>query len=221
MNADSPAPRGDVIQVPPAGLAEAAEASRATIERGELIVFPTDTVYGIAADTFNEQAILRLFEAKGRPRGMPIPILVASPDNVGVLVHGDLAPYAHTLFDKFWPGALTVIVPRSRALPEAVAGGGATIGLRLPDSDVACGIIEACGGALATTSANLTTQPPACEVADLTSELLAHVALVVDGGRCPGGTASTVLDLTQSPPKVLREGPVSHDALSAILGEVQ
>lgn len=206
-----------IIHAAPETVAEAAQACADAVERGVLIVFPTDTVYGIAADPFNEEAILRLFEAKGRPHGMPIPVLVASADDVDGLVGGALPAGADDLFERFWPGALTVIVPRSQGLPAAVASGGDTIGLRLPDSEIAREIIAACGGALATTSANLTTEPPACEVAELSSELLAHVAVLIDGGRCPGGTASTVLDLTSDPPQVLRDGPVSREELREVL----
>ena len=217
MSAKSSERTPSIIDAAPEAIAEAAEACADAVERGDLIVFPTDTVYGIGADPFSEAAILRLFEAKGRPQGMPIPVLVASAAEVGCVSEGELPAVAAELFERFWPGALTVIVPRSEALPAVIASGGDTIGLRLPDSEIALEIIAACGGALATTSANLTAQPPAREVGELSPELLAHVAVVIDGGPCRGGTASTVLDLTADPPKILREGPVSREELREVI----
>ena len=210
-----------IIHVTSENVAATAETCATAISDGGLIVMPTDTVYGIAADPFNEDAILSIFEAKGRPQDMPIPVLIASTADVARVADAELPPEAAQLFDRFWPGALTVIVPRSERLPAVISAGGDTIGLRLPDDEAARAIIARCGGALATTSANFTTQPPAREISELAPELLAHVAVVVDAGPCPGGTASTVLNLTLDPPKVLREGPISRADLQEVLPALQ
>ncbi len=209
-----------MIAVPPASAAEAAAACAQAVGRGELIVIPTDTVYGLGGDVHNPLAISRIYQAKGRPRELALPVLVASIEDAMRLIGGNPSPAAKSVFERFWPGALTVVVPRSGDIPPAVTGGRPTVGLRLPDSDLARAIIAACGGALATTSANLTTRPPACEVGELTPELLAHVAVVVDGGRCAGGVSSTVLDLSVSPPRVLRAGPISADELREVLPDL-
>lgn len=214
-------PQARVLRVPSAAVADAARACADAVAAGELVVIPTDTVYGIAADTLNESALVKIFEAKGRPQDMPIPVLVASVDDVSGVAAGELSAEARALMERFWPGALTVIVPRAGHLPPVIAAGGDTIGLRLPDCEVARAIIAECGGALATTSANFTTLPPACAVDELAPELLTHIAVVIDSGRCPGGTASTVLDLTTCPPQVLREGPITREQLRELLPDLQ
>ncbi len=209
-----------VIAVPPASAGEAAVACARAIARGELIVIPTDTVYGLAGGVRNPDAIARIYEAKGRPEHMALPVLVASAQDALPLIGGDAAVEAKHLFERFWPGALTVVVQCSEVVPAAVSAGRPTVGLRLPDSDLARTIIAACGGVLATTSANLSGGPPACAVAELPAELLAHVAMVIDAGRCPGGMPSTVVDLSASPPRVLREGPIPAEALREVLPEL-
>lgn len=209
-----------IIAVPPASEEKAAAVCARAVGRGELIVIPTDTVYGISGDVHNPVAISRIYRAKGRPQEMALPVLVASIADAMRLVGGNPPPAAKSVFERFWPGALTVVMPRSEDIPPAVTGGRPTVGLRLPDNDLARAIIAACGGALATTSANLTTHPPACAADELAPELLAHVAVVVDGGRCAGGGASTVLDLSVSPPRVLRAGPISADELREVLPDL-
>lgn len=199
------APR--VVSVAEAGGEAAASAAAEALSEGGLVVLPTDTVYGLAASLEHPRAIAAIYAAKGRPGEMPLPVLVASPEDAEALVPGALEAH-DALLRRWWPGALTVIVATSPRIPAAVTGGGDTVGLRQPDSAIAREILRACGGALAVTSANISGEPPARVVADLPEELLRHVALVVDAGRCPGGIASTVLDLSTAPPRVLREGPV-------------
>ncbi len=209
--------RPRMLTLPPASNDEAAAMCAEVIACGELIVMPTDTVYGLAGDVGNPDAIARIYQAKGRPEHMALPVLVASVQDALRLCGGDAPSEAKHLFERFWPGALTVVVPRSAEVPAAVTGGRATVGLRLPDSDCARAIIAACGGALATTSANVTGRPPACEVGQLPEELLAHVAVVIDAGRCAGRVSSTVVDLSASPPQVLRAGPITAAALREVL----
>jgi len=206
-----------LVRVPPASADEAAAACARAVARGEIVVMPTDTVYGLAGDPRNRDAIRRLYEAKGRPRRMAVPVLVSSVEGAVRLIGGKPSAEARALFDRFWPGALTVVVPRSDDVPAAVTGGRDTVGLRLPANALARSIVAACGGALAVTSANFSFQPPACEVEELADELLAHVTVVVDTGRCEGGLASTVVDLSVSPPRILREGPISAHELREVL----
>jgi len=208
------------IAVPPASVAEAAAACARAIAAGGLIVLPTDTVYGLACDPRNATAIARIYEAKGRPTELALPVLVASADDAAPLVAGQSSGAAGALFARFWPGALTVVLPHAATLPEALTAGKPTIGLRMPDSDLARAIIAACGGALATTSANASGAPPACTPVELPAELLARVAVVVDAGPCPGSVASTVVDLSVEPPRILRAGPVTADDLRSVLPEI-
>jgi len=197
----------------------AREAAQALADGG-LVVMPTDTVYGLAASLEHPCAIEAIFRAKDRPADMPLPVLVASVGEAEALVPGELEAHEE-LLNRCWPGALTVIVGASQKVPREVTAGGDTVGLREPDSDVARAILHAAGGALAVTSANISGAPPACDAEELPDELLQHVALLVDAGRCAGGTASTVLDLSSAPPRVLREGPVGVDELRRMLPDLE
>lgn len=205
------------IPVPPTPIAEVAEACARAIAAGGLIVLPTDTVYGLACAPRDPSAITRIYAAKGRPAELALPVLVASPEDAPALLASPPSQAALALFERFWPGPLTVVLPHAAALPEALTAGRPTIGLRMPASDLACAIIAACGGALATTSANLSGMPPARVPAELPAELLAHVAVVVNAGACPGGVASTVVDLSAEPPRILRPGPVTAEELRTVL----
>ncbi|MFW5866763.1 MAG: L-threonylcarbamoyladenylate synthase [Armatimonadota bacterium] len=208
-----------VVRVADVGIDEAATMAAEALAEGGLAVMPTDTVYGLAASLPRRRAIERIFDAKKRPADMPLPVLVASVAEAEALVPGQLEPHEE-LLSRWWPGALTVIVGSSEQIPQEVTAGGPTVGLREPDSDVARAILHAAGGALAVTSANISGDPPAREVADLPDELLRQVALVIDAGRCAGGTASTVLDLSSAPPRVLRAGPVATDELRRMLPDL-
>lgn len=200
---------GDINEIAP-------RAAR-TLEGMGLIIMPTDTVYGLAASLDSPCAIEHIFEAKRRPREIPLPVLIASTADADKLTREPLSGIARALCDAFWPGALTVIVEANERVPTAVTAGRGTVGLRVPDSDIARAIIAAAGGALAVTSANLSGAEAAVDVASLDAELIAHVGLVVDGGRCPGGTPSTVVDLTGATPTVLREGAIPTAQVLAIL----
>ncbi len=209
-----------IVRVSEIGARDAAAEAAEVLARGELAIMPTDTVYGLAASLDHPEAISAVFRAKNRPADMPLPVLVASADDAHPLVAGSLAPH-EDLLDEFWPGALTVIVPASERVPREVIAGGSSVGLRQPDSDVALAILRAAGGALAVTSANISGQAPACQTSELPRALLDHVEIVIDAGPCPGGTASTVLDLSAAPPRILREGPVTREQLTRRFPDLQ
>jgi L-threonylcarbamoyladenylate synthase len=204
------------VSVSESGLDAAAAAAAEALSAGGLVVIPTDTVYGLAASLQHPEAIRAIFHAKNRPADMPVPVLVASVAEAERLAPGELEAH-EALLRRFWPGALTVIVGSSPLIPHEVTAGRGTVGLRQPDSAVAVAILRAAGGALAVTSANLSGGPPACEAAELADALLRHVALVIDAGHCPGGAASTVLDLSVASPRVVREGPVAREELRELL----
>lgn len=209
-----------VLRVSEHGVDAVARAAAEALGAGELVVMPTDTVYGLAASLRHGAAISEIFRAKQRPADMPLPVLVASIAEAERLAVGELEAHEE-LLRRWWPGALTVIVEAAPQIPSEVTAGGPTVGLREPDSEVARAILHAAGGSAAVTSANLSGDPPATEVSDLPDELLRHVGLVIDGGQCPGGTASTVLDLSCTPPRVLREGPVGVDELRRLLPDLE
>lgn len=190
----------------------ALERAATTLDRGGLVVLPTDTVYGVAARLDRPGAIARLYVAKGRPEERPIPVLIASPGELARLTR-DLPAGAEAFVARFWPGALTVALPRSAAVPDEVAAGGDTVGLRMPDHPFALALIAACGGALAVTSANRSGEPSLRDPAAVVAAIGGAVDLVVDGGVTPGGLASTVIALDEGGPRVLRAGPIGEAAL--------
>jgi L-threonylcarbamoyladenylate synthase len=194
----------------PGALAAALDVIRA----GGLVVFPTDTVYGVGCDLWNPAAIARLYEAKARPRTLAIPVLVASPADVSA-VAADLPPGFSRAVTHFWPGALTLIVPRQSTVPDLLCAGRESIAVRMPDHPVALDLLRRVGGALAVTSANRSGEVATATAEDALEDLAGRVELVLDGGRCPGGTASAIVDLTSEPPRLLRAGALSMAALRA------
>lgn len=184
------------------------------LERGELVVIPTDTVYGLAARLDRPQALERLYVAKGRPADRAIPVLIADADQLSGLTR-DLPGGAEEFAARFWPGPLTIVLPRSAAVPDGVTAGGDTVGVRMPGHPFALALIAGCGGALAVTSANRSGEPSLCEAAAVERSIGASVELIIDSGPTPGGQASTVIALTDPGPIVLREGPIGADALRA------
>ncbi len=187
---------------------DAVAAALAALRRGEPVGVPTDTVYGLAADAADADAIQRLFELKERPADRSIAVLVADVVAAEMLV--ELTPGARRLAERFWPGPLTIVASRRPAAPSYL-GTGDTIGVRLPGDDIMQAI--AGPGPLAVTSANLHGGPTP-STAQGVAELFGALSLVVDGGSRPGAS-STVVDMTGSAPAVLREGPISHEEILA------
>jgi len=184
------------------------------------VVFPTDTVYGVGADLWIDRAVRALYAVKRRPLSMPIPVLVSSPEGVE-RVASLLPPSFSRLVERFWPGGLTLIVPRRKSVPDALCAGGETVAVRMPDHPVALGIIAAMGGALAATSANLSGHPAPRTAQDALGGLACRVPLILDGGVCPGGVASTIIDLASDPAMLLRAGPIPHALLQTLLPGLQ
>lgn len=174
---------------------------------GQLVVFPTDTVYGVGTTPFDETAIERLYQVKERELDKGIPVLLADESDLAQ-VCATLTPEAQRLAAQFWPGPLTLIVPRRPDLPPNLSP-NANIAVRIPDLDVARALIRAAGGALAVSSANLSGQPSTTSGHEAYTVLARRVRVVVDGGPTPGNVASTIVDCTSSPARILREGPLS------------
>ena len=204
-------------EVLPADAEGAVDRAVELLANGELVAFPTDTVYGVGADAFQPKAVSKLFEAKIRPADKPVALLVAPEYDLGIIAR-ELPPEAEVLARRFWPGGLTLVLWRSRAVPDAVTAGGPTVGIRVPDHPVALALIRGLGAPLAATSANLSGRPSPLTAEDVVGQLGDRISLVLDGGRCPGGVESTVLDLTTPTPVVRRSGAISREVLEAALG---
>ncbi len=187
--------------------ATAIVAAADLLRRGLPVVLPTDTVYGVGVLPFDAAAVERLYEVKGRPAEKGIPILLGDVADVAH-VAGIIPSAAAALMAHFWPGPLTLVVPRRPELPANLSPDD-TIAVRVPDHAVARALIRAAGGALATTSANVSGRPPARAADEALAALDGRVAAVLDDGPSPGGVASTVVDCTVDPPVVRRVGPLS------------
>lgn len=193
----------------------ALERAGELLRRGELVAFPTDTVYGIGAHAFMEDAVERLYLVKERPAHLPIPLLLADGAEMEA-VCVDIPPVAWRLAECFWPGGLSLILTRSSAVPDIVTAGGSTVAVRVPDYPLICDLCRQLGAPLAATSANLHGQSPPVSASEVETALGGRVSLILDGGPCQGGVASTVLDLTVSPSSLLRPGPITAAHLAAI-----
>ncbi len=177
------------------------------LRQGDVIALPTDTVYGVGALAFDAQAVAKIYAVKERPANKPIPVFVASTDDLGQ-VCGNIPPDVLSLLKEYWPGALTAILPASSALPGIVTNYGNTVAVRIPNHPVALNLLALLKAPLAVTSANLSGQPPPATPAKIKTQLEGRIPLVLDGGPAVGGVPSTIVDFTQLPPKVLRQGEV-------------
>ena len=193
-------------------------AAMAAVRRGELVVLPTDTVYGIGADAFAPLAVDRLLSAKGRGRDMPVPVLVASPDMAAALVV-ELGATGAALVERFWPGPLTVVARHTPHLAWDLGDSRGTVAVRMPDHELALALIKETGP-LAVSSANRTGSPPAVTVTDAQVQLGDDVAVYLDGGACASSTPSTIVDLTGDSPRILREGALTVDQLRGVLPDL-
>jgi len=192
----------------------ALERANELLREGQLVAFPTDTVYGLGALAFDREAIERIYLVKGRDATRPISVLVGNPAALAEVTAG-MNALAGRLAEKFWPGALTLVVLRHPALPDNLSA-QTTIGVRMPNHPVALALLNV-SGPLTGTSANLSGQPSAKTAQEVYAQLSGRIPLILDGGRTPGGSPSTVVDCTGSQPVILRPGPISQDQLIAAL----
>ena len=196
-------------------IADAAHALR----RGDLVVLPTDTVYGVGADAFSPFAVRKLLEAKGRGRDVPVPVLVGSWRTVNGLVD-DLPEEAKDLIAAFWPGALTLVMRQGNGLTWDLGDTRGTVAIRMPLHPVALELLAETGP-LAVSSANRHGEPPPVTAAEAEAQLGASVAVYLDGGAAEDRTPSTIVDLTGDAPRLLREGAVSRDQLAEVVGDLE
>jgi L-threonylcarbamoyladenylate synthase len=192
------------------------EASE-VLRRGGLVAFPTETVYGLGADATNPAGVARIFEAKGRPATNPL--IVHAGDIAGLLLAvSEWPPAAETLARTFWPGPLSLVLPRSGLIPDIVTAGLDTVGVRVPDCIVAQRLLYRFGRPVAAPSANRSTHVSPTTAAHVLKDLEGRVDLILDAGPTPVGIESTVLDLTADPPRLLRPGAITAGQIGAVLG---
>jgi L-threonylcarbamoyladenylate synthase len=187
------------------------------LRRGGLVAFPTETVYGLGADAANPAAVDRIFAVKGRPRTHPVIVHLAEPTAIKAWA-ADVPLEAWALAEAFWPGPLTLILPRADHVPDAVTGGAGTVGLRVPNQPLALELLAAFGGGVAAPSANRFGRVSPTTAAHVRADLGTDVDQILDGGPCAVGVESTIVDLSRGTPRVLRLGGLSVDALSEALG---
>ena len=195
---------------------EAVDAASLAVQRGELVVIPTDTVYGIGADAFDPAAVRGLLEAKGRGRDMPPPVLVSAVTTLDALATR-VPAYARALVEAFWPGPLTVVCHQQTSLQWDLGDTRGTVAVRMPDHEVALEVLERTGP-LAVSSANLSGMPAATDADQAEDQLGVAVAVIVDAGPVTrGGEASTIVDCTGDEARILRLGALSLAALNEVL----
>lgn len=198
----------------------ALETAIESMQQGGVIVFPTDTVYGMGASLAHGQALARIYEIKGRQPDKPLPVLIARPDLITTL-SDDPDDEVVRLASRFWPGPLTVILPAKPTLPAEVKAPDGTVGVRVPDHSIALTIAQHNGGAIATTSANLSGQPPASRAEDVRDSLGDRVDIILDGGICPGGRASTVIRRDGDTITIVREGAISSETIQHTWNDIR
>jgi tRNA threonylcarbamoyl adenosine modification protein (Sua5/YciO/YrdC/YwlC family) len=189
-----------------------------SVASGQLVVLPTDTVYGIGADAFNVSAVAALLAAKGRGRDMPVPVLIGSWTTLQGLV-SDVSDRTWRLVEAFWPGGLTLVVEHAPSLSWDLGDARGTVAVRMPLHPVAVELLEVTGP-MAVSSANVTGQPPARSAAEARDQLGDAVAVYLDGGPAAAGVASSIVDITGEVPRLLRAGAISAEQLRAVVPDL-
>lgn len=209
-----------ILKVDPAkpeseAIREAADAIRA----GRLVIFPTETVYGLAANALDAEAVRRVFEAKKRPLSMPLPVQVGDKARIAE-VAVELSRTARLLIERFMPGPVTLILRRNPAIPDLVASGGDTVGVRIPDNPVALALLQEAGVPIVATSANLSGQPDPLDADAAMKQVGGFVDVSLDAGPSLLGHASTVVDATVDPPRLLRRGALTIEQIREVIGDL-
>jgi L-threonylcarbamoyladenylate synthase len=191
----------------------------AILKQSGLVAYPTDTVYGLGACMTDIAAVERIFQVKGRPKGMALPVLLADQAQIEQIVTS-VPPAAQLLADAFFPGALTIILPKSDVVPDIITGGGKTVAFRIPNHPVPIALIKQLGKPIVGTSANLSGLDSALTAAEVIKQIGDKIDMVIDGGRCPGGIESTIVDLSGVKPVIRRQGAISIEKLRKILPDI-
>ncbi len=190
------------------------------IREGQLVGIPTETVYGLAANGLDEEAVLRIFEAKGRPQDNPLILHIAQPSQMEEFCR-DIPESAWLLAERFWPGPLTMVLPVKPIVPKRTTANLDTVALRCPKTEETRALIALAGVPIAAPSANLSGKPSTTTASHVMKDMDGRIAAVLDGGPCEVGVESTIVDLTGEKPRLLRPGGVSPEALMEVLGELE
>lgn len=203
----------------PLDIKKQVEEAISVLKQGGIVAFPTDTVYGLGACATNQQAVERVYEVKGRPQNMALPLLLAHVSQISEVAE-PVPQIAWLLARNFLPGALTLVLPKSKTVPDFVTAGGTTVAVRIPAHPIPVALAEGLGAPVIGTSANLSGKPSALTAEEVYSQFGNKIDLVIAGGRCPGGRESTVVDVTGETPVVLREGAIARKELEQVWGSV-
>ncbi len=206
----------DPFHPDPAAINQASEV----IQVGGLVAFPTETVYGLGANALDSHAVARIFEAKGRPSYNPLIVHIPDKDAARDLVQ-EWTETAERLADRFWAGALTLVLKKSNRVPDMVTGGGDTVALRVPAHPVAQALLKRAGVPIAAPSANRSNQLSPTLAAHVAQGLTGRIEMILDGGATTGGVESTVLSLVENPPRLLRPGLITPSEIAEVIGAVQ
>ena len=187
------------------------------LRRGGIVAYPTDTVYGLGADYLNEDAVAKVYEVKGRAHRQPISLLLSSVSQISTVAL-DIPGITWVLAERFLPGGLTLVLLKSPLVPDLLTGGSGKIAVRVPAHPVPIALIEGIGAPITGTSANLSGSPSPVTADEVRQQLGDRVDLIINGGRCPGGVDSTVIDLTTSIPRIVREGAIGRGEIERACG---
>ncbi len=190
------------------------------IREGKLVAFPTETVYGLGADALNEAAVRRIFEAKGRPPDNPLIVHIADFEQLYGLAE-EIPEEAKILAEKFWPGPLTFVLPKREVVPSVTTGGLDTVAVRMPANEIALSLIRISGRAIAAPSANISGKPSPTSAEHVVDDFYGRIECIIDGGETEIGVESTVIDLTSSPPVLLRPGGLPLEEIKKVVGKVE
>ncbi len=192
------------------------------LKNGKLIIYPTDTVYGVGGVITNEETIKNIYRVKDRSFSSPLIALVSSADKIEdiAFINEKNRKKIEILIKKFWPGGLTIILESKKIVPPVMISNGKTVGVRMPDHEVALKIIESAGGILPTTSANISGEKTPRSFEELDDEFKNRIDIIVNGGVCPIGTASTIIDMSSENIKILREGAISQKQIEMAIGKI-
>ncbi|MEE1035509.1 MAG: L-threonylcarbamoyladenylate synthase [Oscillospiraceae bacterium] len=198
---------------------ETATSAANLIRNGELVAIPTETVYGLGANGLDENAVAKIFEAKGRPQDNPLILHISGPEQIELFCH-HIPQKAYDLAEAFWPGPLTIVLPARNVVPKRTTGGLDTVAVRCPDNDVTREIIRLAGVPIAAPSANISGKPSTTTAEHVFHDHDGKIAAIVDGGPCRVGVESTIVDLTEERPRLLRPGGVTPEQLLEVLGDL-
>ena len=189
------------------------------IKNGGLVAIPTETVYGLGANGLSEEAVIKIIDAKGRPQDNPLILHIAGAEQIEQFAH-HIPQAAYDLAEKFWPGPLTIILPARDLIPKRTTGGLDTVGLRCPDCDITREIIRISGVPIAAPSANISGKPSTTTAEHVRHDHDGRIDAIVDGGACRVGVESTIVDLTERRPRLLRPGGIGPEQLMEVLGDL-